>query len=394
MNKRLKIIRVVTSSECVPWHMGNTLKRIPADFDVCVAGKDVSKFKGQFPGVEWVDININREIGPFADLLALIALHRLFRRFQPDIVHSIMPKAGLLTALAGFICRVPVRLHTFTGQVWANLSGLSRLSFYMLDRIVVLLNTTCLTDSPSQSRYLFDHGISCKGAPLPVLGLGSLIGVDLNRFDLNKIAEGAKKLRNELDVNESEFVFSFIARKSLDKGGIDVLFAFNEVLKSNSSVRLLYVGPDESRGELDILRQTNSDLFKNVIEIGRVDNHEEYLAISDALCLPSHREGFGTIVIDAAALSIPTIGSDIVGLVDSIEDGKTGVLFPAGNIKRLADIMLSFSRDKVAVRQMGQFARKRVEERFSADALYLALKDLYFQLAQKVKGEICVKPQR
>ncbi len=384
MNKRLKIIRVVTSSECVPWHMGNTLKRIHADFDVCVVGQNVSKFKGQFPGVEWVDINISRKIDLSADLSALIALYRLFRRYQPDIVHSIMPKAGLLTALAGFLCRVPVRLHTFTGQVWANLSGMPRLYFYMLDRVVVLLNTTCLTDSPSQSQYLFDHGISHKHGPLPVLGRGSLIGVDLNRFDLNKTADGAKKLRAKLGMNESEFIFSFIARKSLDKGCIDVLHAFNEVLKRNSTARLLYVGPDESEGELDRLRKSNSWLFENVIEIDRVNNHEEYLAISNVLCLPSYREGFGTIVIDAAALSIPTIGSDIVGLVDSIEDGKTGILFPAGNIKRLAEIMLLFSKDQAATQQMGLLARKRVEEFFSADILYLALKDFYLQAAQKV----------
>jgi glycosyltransferase involved in cell wall biosynthesis len=165
------------------------------------------------------------------------------------------------------------------------------------------------------------------------------------------------------------------------------LHAFNRVLKANPNVRLLYVGPDESDGKVDLLKQTNPALFANVIDVGRVDNHEEYLAISNILCLPSYREGFGTIVIDAAALSIPTIGSRIVGLVDSIEDQKTGVLFPAGDIERLAELMLSFSRDEAATRQMGKLARARVEAHFTADRLYLALRDTYWRAFQESGGE-------
>lgn len=384
MTKELKIVRVVTSSECVPWHLGNTLRRLPQDFKVCVCGQDVSSHSKDFPGIDWVDINIDRRISYLSDFIALLRLCRLCISYRPDIIHSIMPKASLLTAMAGFICRVPVRLHTFTGQVWATKSGFSKWTFFWIDRIVVLLNTQCLTDSPSQSQYLFENGISDGCEPLPVLGIGSLSGVDLERFDIRKIMADGKRLKSELGIPDSHFIFSFIARKTVDKGCIDILLAFRKVLRNNPFVHLLFVGPDEANGYLQELQHGQPDIFENVVDIGRVVNHEMYLAISNVLCLPSYREGFGTIVIDAAAMSVPTIGSNIVGLVDSIEDRTTGILFPVGDIDQLADAMLACSFDLASTHQMGAAARKRVELHFTAEVLYTALKECYVRSLQLV----------
>ena len=156
---KLKVVRVVTASYVVPWHLKNTLRRMPTDFEVCVVGQDVSKYKDSYPNVKFVDIKINRKTSLISDALALIALCKFFLSYKPDIVHSIMPKAGLLTSLAGFICRVPIRIHTFTGQTWVAKIGLSRYFYYCLDRLINFLNTICLTDSPSQSAFLQKHGI-------------------------------------------------------------------------------------------------------------------------------------------------------------------------------------------------------------------------------------------
>ncbi len=380
--KELRILRVVTSSECVPWHLGNTLRRLPQDFKVCVCGQDVSLHSKDFPNVDWANINIDRRINFFSDFFALLRLCKLCINYQPDIIHSIMPKASLLAAIAGFVCRVPVRFHTFTGQVWATEFGFSKWIFYWIDRIVVLLNTQCFTDSPSQSQYLFENGISYDGEPLPVLGIGSLGGVDLARFDMDRIRNYGKRLKFELGIPDSHFIFSFIARKTLDKGCIDILLAFNRVLKDNPYVHLLFVGPDETDGLLQEMQNNQPDTFTNVVDIGRVTNHEMYLAISNVLCLPSYREGFGTIVIDAAAMSVPTIGSNIVGLVDSIEDGKTGILFTAGSIDQLAHAMLACSLDTESTHQLGAAARKKVELHFTADVMYIALKECYMRSLQ------------
>ena len=378
---KLRVVRVVTASYVVPWHLANTLKRMPADFEVCVVGQGVSSRRDSYPDVRWEDIDLNRKINFVSDLAALFALCRFFVSYKPDIVHSIMPKAGLLTAMAGFICRVPIRIHTFTGQVWATKTGPARSVYYWLDRLINSLNTICLTDSASQSAFLHAHKISNAGRALPVLSKGSLSGVDVARFNLLDLTEQAGHLRMQLGLNETNFVFAFIARKTRDKGAIDVLKAFAAVTKIHPNTRLLFVGPDESSGEIESLFKSDPELFNNVLNVGQVENHELYLAISDALCLPSYREGFGSIVIDAAALGVPTIGSNIPGLVDSIEDGKTGLLFPAGDVDALAGIMTEFLENPGKYEKMRLSAKTRVDEFFTADVLYDALKALYLELA-------------
>lgn len=382
-NKKLRVVRVITASYVVPWHLGNTLKRITKDFDICVVGQNVSLYAKDYPGVEWVDIDLNRKISPVADFISLVKLISFLWNYKPDIVHSIMPKAGLLTALAGIVTFVPVRIHTFTGQVWVGNKSVFKWFFYFFDWLINKLNTVCLTDSPSQSKFLFDYGISHYGKSLPVLGSGSLSGVDLSRFNVDQITYNAAKLSEVLDISEEKFVFAFIARKTRDKGAFDVIHAFSRLVKNYPNCLLFFVGPDESDGELEALLVDEPALFKQVISVGQVDNHAAYLAIADVLCLPSYREGFGTIVIDAAAMGKPTIGSDIVGLVDSIENHKTGLLFPAGDVDALTKAMMTFLESPDQLETMGVAARKRVEKFFSADILYSELKNLYFQLYQQ-----------
>jgi len=120
-----RVVRIVTASYVVPWHLANTLKRIAADFEVTVVGQGVSAYRDTWPDIRWIDLDLNRKVSLWSDLRALFSLCRIFLAIEPDIVHSIMPKAGLLSALAGFLCRVPVRMHTFTGQVWATRGGLA-----------------------------------------------------------------------------------------------------------------------------------------------------------------------------------------------------------------------------------------------------------------------------
>lgn len=379
MAKKLKVVRVVTASFIVPWHLGNMLRRLPKDFEVCVVGQNVSVHKDVFPDVKWVDIDINRKVSIGADLVALAKLCHFFLKYKPDIVHSVMHKAALLAAVAGFITRVPVRINTFTSQYWATKHGLSRAIYYGSDWLINFLNTLCLTDSPSQSEFLRQHGISDpSGGPLPVLLKGSLSGVDLDRFNSILLRDKGEELRKALKLERDKCVFLFLARKTRNKGAIDVLEAFSSVRVACPNSRLLYVGPDESEGELDLLRDSRPDLFEHVVEVDRaVNDHEVYLAASDVLCLPSYMEGFGSVVIEAAAMRVPTIGSNIPGLVDSIEDGATGALVPAGDVEALSNKMIDFVKNPGKYEGMRHLAGQRAEKYFSADMLYAALKDCY-----------------
>lgn len=382
MSRKLKVVRVVTTSECVPWHLGNTLIRIVNDFDVCVVGEGVSAYKDIYPNVRWVDIPISRKVNLLSDLITIYHLCKLFLQYQPDIVHSIMPKAGLLSAISSFICRVPVRLHTFTGQVWANKKGFTRLFFKYIDKLIIKLNSLCMTDSPSQSQFLYEQNVSFDGAPLKVLLKGSLSGVDTLRLNKIRVYKDAQSLRAELGIKESDFVFTFLARKSYDKGAFDIINAFSALSTDNPNVKLLFIGPDESDGEVDLLIKKYPLMAKSIFNIGKVKNHELFLAITDVLCLPSYREGFGSIVIDAASMGVPTIGSSIPGLTDAIVDKQTGMLFTAGNINELVGLMKFLVDHLELCREIGNNAKSRVDEFFSADQLYLALKELYIEFAE------------
>lgn len=384
--RKLRIVRIVTAAHVVPWHLHNTLTRIASDFEVCVIGQNVSMNRSSYVNIKFVDIDINRKRSYFSDVCALLKLCKFYFSYRPDIVHSIMPKAGLLSAIAGFVCRVPLRMHTFTGQTWIDKTGFLAWLYWMLDRLINMLNTVCLTDSFSQSEFLFRHKIYYVGRPLPVLSKGSLSGVDVTRFRFDVLEESALQVRTELGLSKGDFVFAFIARKTLGKGAVDILRAFALVRAAEPNAKLLYVGPDED-GVTARLRKTNCELFHDVVEVGQVTNHEVYLAITDVLCLPSYREGFGSIVIDAAALGVPAIGSRIPGLVDAIVDGETGLLCAAGDIDELARTMIRFIEDRKLQQIMGNRARQRVHDFFTADKLYGALKDFYILNVAKVAGD-------
>lgn len=374
---RPKLLRVVTVHECVLWHLGKTLDELVGSFEVTVAGEGVSRYAERFPGVAWVDIDIPRKVQPLKDLKSLLQIYSLCKRLQPHIVHSIMPKAGLLTAMAARAAGIKVRMHTFTGQVWDTKSGFARAIYKWLDKLVVNLNSVCLTDSPSQSSHLQANGVSLHGKPLPVLGKGSLVGVDLERFDPVRIRATAQVTRTTLGLTDEDFVIVFLARKSRDKGALDMLHAFAIARAQAPEMRLLFVGPDESAGEIERLRQAQPRLFDSVIERGAVSNHEEYLLASDLLCMPSYREGFGSVVIDAAALAVPCVGSRIAGLVDSVDDGKTGLLHPAGDVTRLAELLLQLHRDRALLEQLAKQARVRTRTCFSSAVMGELLVEFY-----------------
>jgi len=381
---RPKILRVVTNSSVVPWHMRNTLCRIAADFDVTVVGDNVESFKREFPQIQFVNLRIARNPDLGRDVRALIILCMIIFRLRPDVVHSIMPKAALLAGISGMLCGVPSRIHTFTGQTWARKRGIARFVLILLDRIVVRCCTHCLTDSRSQSEYLRKNGIVKYGRSIPVLASGSLSGVDLARFDPLRLHAVAGSLASELGIESDTIVFGYIARKTRDKGAVDALKVFFRLAQEFSTVRLLFVGPDE-HGEISHLHETSPDLFFHVIEVGEVSNHEAFLALTNILCLPSYREGFGSIVIEAAAMGIPTIGSRIPGLTDAIDDGATGLLFEPGNLLELESKMRQLAVDSEYRSLLGLRAKHRAVSAFSANLLYDALRKFYESLPKRGK---------
>uniref|UniRef100_UPI004047E319 glycosyltransferase n=1 Tax=Flavobacterium sp. TaxID=239 RepID=UPI004047E319 len=344
------------------------------DFNIIIAGDNVTTYSKTYPNINFINVPINRKLNLLIDIFALFKLIFIILRYKPDICHSIMPKAALLSAVASWPF-ISVRVHTFTGQVWQSQKGLKRLILKEIDKFIIKLNTICFTDSQSQSQFLLSEGISLKGNPLPIISKGSLGGVDLNKISINKKNYWRKKIRYDYKIDEKSIVIGYLARKTLDKGAILLLNAFRKIRGETPNVILMFIGPDESNGILDLYKSEHIDWNHKVIDIGKVVNHEEYLSAIDVLCLPSYREGFGSIVIDAAALAIPTIGSRIPGLVDAIEDFVTGRLFNCGDIDDLCKQLQIMLNDKCLLQTYGTNAYARVVKFYDSKVITKNLED-------------------
>lgn len=310
-------------------------------------------------------IEIHRSINIGKDIVAAVKLFFAFRKHQFMIIHSITPKAGLLTAVAGFFARVPIRIHTFTGQPWVNKKGMIRLITRFCDRLIGLLNTKCYADSKSQKDFLIAERIVAKDK-IDVIGAGSLAGVDLTRFDPSRWNHEEKiRLRIDHQISQDAKVITFVGRIAKEKGIVELTEAVYSLLQSNYNIDLLLIGPlDQERGGKGSLTIDQLSKSSRIHYIGYTDAPESYLSISDIFCLPSYREGFGTVVIEAAAMGVPCVGSRIYGLTDAVQDGQTGILVPPQDAEALKKGLKQLLDNPERIKQMGLNARERVIKEF------------------------------
>lgn len=374
----MKICRVVT----VPFFLQHHLREqiiatVRAGHDltlVCADGPELEALR-QIPGVRIHRVEIPRQISPWRDLKALLQLIGFFRRSAFDVVHSATPKAGMLAALAGWLTRVPVRLHTFTGQPWMELTGPKRVVAKAGDWVTAHFTTLCYSDSPSQTAYLIAEKVaSAKG--LLTLGMGSLAGVDTTLFSREAWEPFNAATRADLGIGAAVPVVTFIGRITVDKGVCELVAAARQLWDGGLRFMVVLVGPLEpERDPLpeETLLAIASSPF--LCATGYSAQPQRFLAIADVMCLPSYREGFGNVVIEAAAMGVPAVGTDIVGLRDSIVADETGLLVPPRSVPGLAAALARMLQDDVLRRQMAQAAQARALAHFTAmsvNALVLA----------------------
>ncbi len=380
---QMKIARIAT----VPFFLQNHLRDqicaiVAAGHEVTLVssnGSEVSLLTA-IPGTRFFHIEIPRKISPLRDLLALWELFKLFRRERYDIVHSTTPKAGMLTAIAAYLARIPVRLHTFTGQPWMEMRGILRYVAKAGDRVTAALNTQCYADSFSQREFIIEEHVATP-VQIRVLGAGSLAGVNLQRFNPDKWATRKASVLAELGFNSGTKVITFIGRMTKDKGIDELVTAFEAVHESGIECVLLLVGPrDTDWDTLSAAVRHSIENNSNIRRIGYSSEPEKYLAITDIFCLPSYREGFGNVVIEAAAMGVTTVGTDIVGLRDAIVDGETGVLVPPKDHKALASALAALMADEQRRKAMGEKARARAVSLFDAQKVNAAVVEEYQKL--------------
>lgn len=325
--------------------------------------------------VHQMAVGMARKISPLRDLITLFQLYWLFRRERFDLVVSVVPKAGLLGMLAAYLAGVPHRVHIFQGEVWASRRGPMRALLKAMDRITARAATHVLAVSPSERHFLEEQGITQLGQ-IQVLGSGSISGVDMGRFRPNP--EARSNLRKVHGIPDDAVVCLFLGRLTADKGVFDLVRAFALCGEENPKLWLILVGPDEEGVSLQLRSALKGETARRMLVEGFSHTPERYIAAADFLCLPSYREGFGMVVIEAAAGGIPTIGSRIYGVSDAIIENETGLLVSPGDVPQLASALLRLAEDGALRARLALTGRMRVEKEFNQEKVVASYVN-YFQ---------------
>lgn len=370
-----KVCFVVSSETTVTAFLLHQIAALSRHYEVSVVANtlDTGFLERHGLGAKVFPVPVERKVSPLRDLRALIILARLFRGQRFDAVHSVSPKAGLLAALAGVLSRIPIRIHTFTGQVWVTRRGLPRFLLKSADKVLAYLATHILVDSHSQRNFLLAEKVIPRDRSY-VLANGSISGVDASRFRPDP--EARSMIRGGESIPETDTLFLFLGRMNRDKGVLDLAEAFSRLRAARDYVHLIFVGRDEEN-MLPRIREICSSCANAIHHVDYTDVPERYMAGADVLCLPSYREGFGSVVIEAAAAGIPAIATRIYGITDAIEEGVTGLLYETGNVDQLTDRMKYLVEDPVQRRRLGEKARVRILRDFSQETVTRALLDYY-----------------
>ena len=360
-----KIFFVATVEFAVNAFLLHHLKVLSDYFEIAliVNTDDTMFLKKQGLDIRVIPLKISRKINLLNDLLCLFKLTWIFIKERPASVHSITPKAGLVSTFAGFCSRVPSRIHTFTGQVWATKRGAKRMILKLIDKVTASLATLSIVDSHSQLDFLLAENVLLPKKSI-VFGSGSVSGVDLSKF------KPCKKTYNEvragLSIPKDAFVFLYLGRLNQDKGVLDLASAFSKV--KDDRAYLVVVGPDEADfgTRMQKLSIPNQDRIRLV---GFSAEPEKYLAAADVLCLPSYREGFGSVIIEAAAMGVPAMASKIYGISDAVQDQETGLLHPPKDTDEILRCMNLFLSDPRLLKRYGSAAKKRAHKEFDANVM-------------------------
>ena len=369
-----KIIRAVTVSMSVGFFKPMVRDLQQQGYEVLTVsspGPELDELRQM--DVKVIEVPMERRMSPFKDLKSLWQLIKVFRKERPYMVHSMTPKAGLLCMLAAWLTRVPRRVHTFTGLVWPTTTGLSRRVLMLTDWLTCACATHIIPEGEGVKHDLQQH-ITRK--PMKVLGYGNVRGVDMERFSRRP---EVMAMANEIK-KDGVFTFLFVGRIVGDKGMNELMQAFKQLQAECANVRLLLVGRFEEN--LDPLKPETMEEIKNNPSIEHVgpkygDDLLAYYAASDCFVFPSYREGFPNTVMEAGAMDLPCIVTDINGSREIIIDGKNGVIIPSKDVDALYRAMKAMVTDSDKTAHYASQARQMIADRFEQSFVRQCLYEFY-----------------
>lgn len=330
------------------------------------------------------NVPMSREISLFKDFVSLVRLYMLFKRERPLLVHSVTPKAGLLSMSAAYFAGVPIRVHTFTGLIFPYKKGFLHLLLLLMDKMLCRVSTHVIPEGEGVRKDLLKYRVTSK--PLKVLGNGNVNGIDVNYFHANNILEHQKQtLKRDLKIGESNFVFIFVGRMVSDKGVNELIRAFSNLKTTESVCKLILVGPFEN--DLDPLNDVSLGIIesnKNIVSVGFQEDVRTYLSIADVFVFPSYREGFPNVVLQAGAMDLPCIVTDISGSNEIIKQNINGTIIPIKDSNALLNNMqLMIDNDEFRV-SLKQNARQLIVSRYEQNLVWNALLEKYREITNNV----------
>lgn len=334
-----------------------------------------------YEGCPHFTFNLTRSITPIIDLITTIRLAIFLKKGNYTIVHSHTPKAGLIAMLASKIAGVKIRLHTVAGIPWMEANGLKRLLLKRVDKLAYSCATEVYPNSFELKKFMLKEKLVAP-KKLKVLGNGSSNGIDTSFFCPSSVPESKKELRAIYEIPKDKFVFVFVGRIVADKGIEELFDAFKQL---SNRAHLVLVGPLEK--ELDPISEEAMHFFsssKSVSLLGYQNDVRPFLKLADALVLPSYREGFPNVPMQAGAMNLPSIVSDINGCNEIIVHRKNGLIVPVKDSQSLLESMNLLIQDSELYLHLKSNARQMIVDRYNQEQMWNTILNEYSELSQNV----------
>lgn len=386
-----KLIRITTVPLSLEKLLEGQLNFMQDHYQVTAvaANEDELKKLGTEIGVDTYAVEMTREITPHKDLRSLWQLYRYLKKEKPLIVHTHTPKAGVAGMLAAKMAGVPIRLHTVAGLPLLETKGFTRTILEKVEKLTFSCATRVYPNSRRIYEFLVEEGYASI-EKFKVIGRGSSNGIDTAYFDPSLYSpEDNRKLRNSLGIPKNDVVFIFVGRLVKDKGINELVEAFERLNTFSSETSLLLVGPFEQ--DLDPVKESTLEMIKKhdkIVEVGYQDDVRPFLACSNVLAFPSYREGFPNVVMQAGAMNLPAIVTDINGCNEIISQGKNGIVIPVRDTNSLLRAMEEMVQDPAKRELMSSQARPAITSQYERHVIWEALLAEYKELEKEYTHRI------
>ena len=385
--KKFKIVRVTTIPLAFEKLLENQLSFLKSFYDVIAVSSDEKKLKkfAKSQGVKWYSIKMTRKITPIIDLISLFKMYFFIRREKPDIIHTHTPKAGVIGMFAAYIANVPIRIHTVAGLPLLETTGIKRIILNFVEKLTYKFSTKIYPNSYGLKEIILKNNFTVKNK-LKIIGNGSSNGIDTNYFNPDLISKEQNQiLKSNLKIQKTDFVFIFIGRIVGDKGINELVEAFNLFSKETSKTKLLLVGNFED--ELDPISKSSKNIISNndkIILAGYQNDVRPYFSISDVLIFPSYREGLPNVVLQAGAMGLPSIVSNINGCNEIIENNINGLVIKVKCIDAIYDAMIKITSDEPLFNKLRLNSRDSIKIKYEREALWGMLLKEYENLTKVI----------